>query len=74
MGKPESPCQYCEDRYRLCHSYCERYKEYRRELDKWNEMDIREKKKARDYCDFVVRSIDHNFKRHGKRARRRGKV
>lgn len=28
------PCRKCEDRYPACHSHCDRYKEWRADLDK----------------------------------------
>lgn len=33
MGKPQSTCRDCKDRYVGCHSKCERYIEYRKELE-----------------------------------------
>ena len=33
MRKPESGCKGCVDRHENCHSECEKYKEYRQELE-----------------------------------------
>ena len=37
------PCKDCPDRYSGCHAKCERYREFRRELDERNKR-IREQK------------------------------
>lgn len=31
------PCRKCKDRYPACHSHCDRYKEWRADLDKRKE-------------------------------------
>lgn len=30
----KAPCKGCADRHQLCHSHCEKYAEFRREIDK----------------------------------------
>ena len=40
---PKSPCYNCEERHDLCHSHCEKYLSYRKELDGYNEVVRRSK-------------------------------
>lgn len=36
--KPNSPCRNCEERAVGCHAKCERYAEYRAEVDRWRDI------------------------------------
>lgn len=36
--KPNSPCRNCEEREVGCHAKCERFSEYRSEIDKWRDI------------------------------------
>jgi hypothetical protein len=35
MRKPQGTCKGCQERYVGCHSECEKYKEYKRQLALW---------------------------------------
>lgn len=41
--KPQSPCLECEERIIGCHAACEKYEEYRSELEEWKKT-VRAKK------------------------------
>lgn len=38
MGKPNSPCKICNDRYIGCHSKCDKYNKYKNNLEKINKQ------------------------------------
>lgn len=38
MPKPLPPCKNCENRCYACHSNCKGYKDYKIELDKYNDV------------------------------------
>ena len=35
MKRKYAPCYKCEDRVPMCHSSCERYKEYMQSVEEW---------------------------------------
>lgn len=39
MSKPLAPCKDCPDREVGCHSKCERYTSFRKELDEYNKAE-----------------------------------
>lgn len=41
--KPKAPCLKCEERHPNCHSTCEKYVSYRKDLDKYNLLKQKEK-------------------------------
>lgn len=41
--KPQSPCLECEERIIGCHAACEKYEQYRSELEEWKKT-VRAKK------------------------------
>lgn len=53
-----SPCKDCPDRARACHDVCDKYKEFRAELDKIKDA------QAKDYKGTGTRycAIDFNHK------------
>ena len=40
------PCRGCEERQEACHGHCERYKEWKEELDRLNDKIYRDRKSA----------------------------
>ena len=57
MVKPDSPCMGCDHRYQACHSVCEGYLEYRKNLDTFNNNIRSAKKKENSFLDFKISSI-----------------
>ena len=49
------PCKGCTDRRDLCHSKCERYKQYREEID-----EARKKRQESIYTDATIRKLRYN--------------
>ena len=50
------PCYNCNRRKHLCHSKCELYKAYRKDLDEVNEAD-RQMKNYKEYiCERMIKS------------------
>ena len=45
-----APCKDCPDRYLNCHDQCEKYKEYKEELDRVRE--IRNKEYEKNSCSY----------------------
>ena len=43
----EQPCRWCKDRHINCHSECDKYKEWRKELDRINYKRKRAERKER---------------------------
>ncbi len=35
---PKPPCHGCHERTLTCHGFCQQYKIYKAELEKWNEL------------------------------------
>lgn len=54
------PCYKCDDRYPACHSYCEKYKEYRQKLDSINEQARRDREM--ENCVIETRKRLHGNK------------
>ena len=57
MVKPEPPCMVCNDRYQSCHSVCEGYSKYRKDLDTFNNNIRSAKKLENSFLDFKISSI-----------------
>ncbi len=58
-----SPCKDCEDRHNGCHSTCEDYKVFRREIDKVNNLRNKAKSKESTYTDYKIDGINKELKR-----------
>ena len=63
MIRPEGPCQDCDARIEGCHGFCDRYTDYRKALDAYNE-EVKKKKEE----EFVPR------RKYTERERKRLKV
>ena len=37
MAKPYAPCKDCPDRHEACHGHCEKFINYRKAVDEWNQ-------------------------------------
>lgn len=50
MSQPQSSCRFCTDRHPGCHSSCESYITYRKELDSYNEnlRNLKDKQRLED--------------------------
>ena len=42
---PRGPCYGCEERHEACHGHCERYKAWKADLDRLNDMIYRDRKR-----------------------------
>lgn len=42
---PHGPCYKCEERHEACHGHCEKYKAWKADLDRMNDIIYRERKK-----------------------------
>ena len=45
--RPSAPCKDCKDRELGCHDWCQLYREFRKELDQYNEVVKKNKEKER---------------------------
>lgn len=62
MGiKPTAPCKDCPDRTVKCHSTCERYLTFRKNLDKWNNE--YKKKRSLDFNECLYAASIRKKKR-----------
>ena len=57
------PCKGCEDRTIRCHSYCERYKEFKIKWDEHNQK----RTQAADVKSFLISNIYHTMKKSGRK-------
>ena len=58
MNKPQTCCKDCAERTIGCHGACERYENYRKEVDAYNAM-VRQKHVAElDYTDYKYNRIN----------------
>ena len=57
MRKPESKCLDCKDRKAGCHSACEKYKEYRHQVDLYHKYlkEVRSNDWIADYRPWMRR-------------------
>lgn len=53
------PCKGCEDRTIRCHSYCERYKEFKIKSDERNQK----RAQAADVKSFLISNVYHTMKK-----------
>lgn len=51
---PKSSCVNCQERYVGCHSVCDKYKEYRKKLDEFNEAVRKSKNEDADYVTYKL--------------------
>lgn len=56
----KGPCLQCPDRRPLCHAECERYREFRDNLDK-------NRRQYDEASDFVARQITRQKRKRGKK-------
>ena len=63
-------CKGCQDRKYKCHSICEKYKNFRKELDEKNAKINEEKKK--EY--FMYSMCERNIRHSEKKAKIKGKL
>lgn len=61
-----APCKYCEDRYLACHDKCEKYKEWKAELDEKKAVREEALKKDRERPIWTKSMIKQRLCRHGK--------
>ena len=50
--KPQSPCLECEEREIGCHAQCEKYEEYRSELEAWKQTVKAKKEEGAEASKF----------------------
>ena len=60
-------CQNCKERHLHCHSTCEEYKEWKRELDERNEQIRKAKAEEENYKSYKYSVIDKTKKRRHER-------
>lgn len=57
MSRIKSPCYKCEQRYVGCHSYCEAYKNYRKENAQIRSVIKSAKARNADITYYVVKAV-----------------
>lgn len=51
----EPSCKDCKERYVGCHSHCEKYLEFRKQLDEYNQKEKEEKKLYGDVIAYNIK-------------------
>jgi hypothetical protein len=74
MVNQNAPCMDCTDRHKTCHSECERYKTYQRELVEFNWKVKKEKNEEGAVTSYIVDAVAkrQKKKRVSERLGRRG--
>lgn len=58
-------CKDCKERYSGCHSACEKYKEYRKEIDRKNANRAKCIKENAPFIDAIGKSITKKLRTKG---------
>lgn len=55
--KPQAPCHNCEKRAPSCHSYCEDYISFRKDVEAYNKEVAKKRKLEKDLDDIWKRRL-----------------
>lgn len=55
--KPQAPCHNCEKRAPSCHSYCEDYISFRKDVEAYNKEVAKKRKLEKDLDDIRKRRL-----------------
>lgn len=62
MSKIEVPCHYCEHRHLGCHSECEAYINYCREIEEQNALIRAKKAEEKEINEYIASNINKKRK------------